>query len=154
MFLDVEAIDSGQFENVILNQIGQCEHFVVLLTTGTARDLGRAGDWVTKELERALELERNVIPILVDDASIEDVSEAFSRRGELLTLNFLHLTSRPVRPGRRCPGRAFPHPAESAGAPNPHGAGTLRGRNPCPAPGELDGRGGGVRRGLSTAHPT
>lgn len=91
VFLDVEAIDSGQLENVILNQIGQCEHFVVLLTTGTARDLGRAGDWVTKELERGLELERNVIPILVDDASIEDVSEAFSRRGELLALNFLRL---------------------------------------------------------------
>lgn len=93
VFMDVEAIDSGRFENVILNQIGLSEHFIVLLTADTARDLGTEGDWVSKELDRALELEKNVIPTLVDDASINDISAAFARRKELLELNFFRLPS-------------------------------------------------------------
>jgi hypothetical protein len=41
VFMDVEDIDSGRFENVILNQIELCEHFIVLLTPDTARALVR-----------------------------------------------------------------------------------------------------------------
>jgi TIR domain len=58
VFMDVEDIDSGRFENVILNQIGLGEHFIVLLTPDTARALGTEGDWVGKELQRALDLEK------------------------------------------------------------------------------------------------
>src|SRR5271154_4360769 len=83
VFMDVEDIDSGRFENVILNQIGLSEHFIVLLTPATARNLGAEGDWVSKELHRALDLEKNVIPVLVDDASINDISSTFARREEL-----------------------------------------------------------------------
>ena len=89
--MDVEDIDSGRFENVILNQIGLCEHFIVLLTAATARDLGAEGDWVSKELDRAMELEKNVIPTLVDEASVSDISSKFTRRKELLELNFFRL---------------------------------------------------------------
>jgi tetratricopeptide (TPR) repeat protein len=93
VFMDVEDIDSGRFENVILNQIGLREHFIVLLTPETARDLGAKGDWVSKELDRALDLEKNVIPTLVDNASAEDISLTFPRRSELLELNFFRLPS-------------------------------------------------------------
>ena len=34
-FLDVEKIDSGSWESVILNQIAARTHFVLLLTPGT-----------------------------------------------------------------------------------------------------------------------
>jgi tetratricopeptide (TPR) repeat protein len=91
VFMDVEDIDSGRFENVILNQIGLCEHFIVLLTPDTARALGTEGDWVGRELQRALELERNVIPVLVDDASVNDIAPGFARRKEVLELNFFRL---------------------------------------------------------------
>jgi tetratricopeptide (TPR) repeat protein len=93
VFMDVEDIDSGRFENVILNQIGLSEHFIVLLTADTARDLGIERDWVSKELDRALELGKNVIPTLVDDASVNDISSTFARRKELLELNFFRLPS-------------------------------------------------------------
>ena len=93
VFMDTEDVDSGRFENVILNQIGLSEHFIVLLTADTARDLGTEGDWVSKELDRALELEKNVVPTLVDDASVNDISSVFARRGELLKLNFFRLPS-------------------------------------------------------------
>jgi tetratricopeptide (TPR) repeat protein len=91
VFMDVEDIDSGRFENVILNQIGLCEHFIVLLTPDTARALGTEGDWVSRELQRALELEKNVISVLVDDASANDISPAFTRRKAVLELNFFRL---------------------------------------------------------------
>ena len=45
VFMDVEDIDSGRFENVILNQIGLCEHFIVLLTPDTARALYYSRDF-------------------------------------------------------------------------------------------------------------
>jgi tetratricopeptide (TPR) repeat protein len=38
-----------------------------------------------------LELEKNVIPVLVDDASVNDISPAFTRRKAVLELNFFRL---------------------------------------------------------------
>jgi tetratricopeptide (TPR) repeat protein len=92
VFLDVEDIDSGRFESVILNQIELCEHFVVLLDEPTMAGLGAAEDWVGRELDRAMEFQKNVVPVLVDGARIEDVSPRFVRRRELLALNAPHLS--------------------------------------------------------------
>jgi len=90
--MDVDDIDSGRFENVILNQIGMREHFILLLTTATANNLGSDGDWVSKELDRALELGKNVVPVLVDETREADVSPSYSQRADLLRLNFARLT--------------------------------------------------------------
>lgn len=91
VFLDVEDIDSGRFESVILNQIELCEHFVVLLDESTMTGLGSSGDWVGRELDRALMFGKNVVPVLVDGASLSSVSPDFVRRRELLELNALQL---------------------------------------------------------------
>lgn len=91
VFMDVEDIDSGRFENVILNQIGLREHFVVLLNVRTARSLGDQRDWVARELARAIELGKNVVPVLIDGATTDDIASAFPRRAELLELNFAQL---------------------------------------------------------------
>ena len=62
VFMDVEAIDAGRFETVVLNEIASRDHFLVLLDSRTCQDLALEGDWVRRELERALELEKNVVP--------------------------------------------------------------------------------------------
>ena len=87
VFLDVENINAGRFETVILNEIGRREHFVVLLTPETCGQLGSPTDWVRRELERALELKKNVVPILLDDTRLEHVSPNFPLRDQLLSLN-------------------------------------------------------------------
>jgi tetratricopeptide (TPR) repeat protein len=91
VFMDVDSIDSGRFDSVILNEIGLREHFVVLLTLETIEDLGRADDWVTRELDRALELGKNVVPVLVDRADLASVPDRFPRRMTLIGLNALRL---------------------------------------------------------------
>jgi tetratricopeptide (TPR) repeat protein len=91
VFLDVEDIDSGRFESIILNQIGSCEHFILLLDEPTMIGLGSSGDWVGRELDRALMFGKNVVPVLVDGSSLNSVSLSFMRRRELLELNALPL---------------------------------------------------------------
>ena len=54
VFLDVEKVDSGRFENVILNELGRRPHFVVVLTPSTVTAIESASDWVRREIEPIL----------------------------------------------------------------------------------------------------
>jgi len=65
-FMDVESLNAGRFENVVLNELGARLHFLAILTPETAAELAAddPGDWVRREFQRALDLEKNVIPIL------------------------------------------------------------------------------------------
>jgi tetratricopeptide (TPR) repeat protein len=76
---------------VILNQIDLCEHFLVLLDEPTMTGMGVDGNWVGREVDRALALGKNVVPLLVEGARLESVSMGFVRRRELLELNALQL---------------------------------------------------------------
>lgn len=66
VFLDVESINNGQFDSIILNQIAARAHFVLILTPGTLERCGEPGDWLRREIEEAMRLERNIIPLLVN----------------------------------------------------------------------------------------
>src|SRR5512135_3446982 len=63
-FMDVESIDSGQFDTVILNQIAARPYFLVILTPGTLDRCAEPGDWLLREMEHALELKRVIIPLV------------------------------------------------------------------------------------------
>ncbi|MBL8152553.1 MAG: toll/interleukin-1 receptor domain-containing protein [Anaerolineae bacterium] len=71
VFMDVESIDSGDFERIILNQIAARAHFVVILTQGAVERFVDPQDWFRREIERAISLERNIVPILVEDFRFE-----------------------------------------------------------------------------------
>lgn len=66
VFMDVENIDSGTFDTIILNQIEARAHFLVILTPGTLNRCVNADDWLRKEIEHAMECERNIVPVLVN----------------------------------------------------------------------------------------
>jgi tetratricopeptide (TPR) repeat protein len=63
-FLDVNTIDSGAFDQIILNQIAARPHFVVLLSPGAFDRCVNADDWLRREIEEAMKLQRNIIPIV------------------------------------------------------------------------------------------
>lgn len=63
-FLDVNTIDSGAFDDIILNQIAARPHFVVLLSPGALERCVNADDWLRREIEEAMRLGRNIIPIV------------------------------------------------------------------------------------------
>jgi len=78
VFMDVESIDSGTFDTIILNQIAARAHFVVILTPGSVERCAEPGDWLRREIETAMELGRNVVPVLAHDFSFGDYRGCFT----------------------------------------------------------------------------
>ena len=72
VFMDVESIDSGQFEKIILAQITARAHFLVVLTPGTLERCREPGDWLKREIEYAMDFGRNIVPILVNEFRFDD----------------------------------------------------------------------------------
>lgn len=71
VFMDVESIDSGAFDQAILNQIASRMHFVVILTHGTMERCKEPDDWLRQEIEHAIEKRRNIVPVMVEDFSFD-----------------------------------------------------------------------------------
>lgn len=74
-FLDFESIDSGSFERIILNQIAARAHFIVLLTPNTLERCTNPNDWLRREIEHALEMKRNIVPLMFDRFDFGDVQQ-------------------------------------------------------------------------------
>src|ERR1700693_2769926 len=66
VFFDYAGIASGDFERVILENIGARAHFLVLLTPSALERCGAPGDWLRREIETALDRGRNVVPLMLD----------------------------------------------------------------------------------------
>jgi len=74
VFIDVESIDSGTFDNVILDQIASRSHFILVLTPGSVDRCGEPTDWLRREVTHALERKRNIVPVLADGFRFEDAA--------------------------------------------------------------------------------
>ncbi|KAG8184993.1 hypothetical protein JTE90_017021 [Oedothorax gibbosus] len=67
VFIDVERLEAGKFDNNLLTSVRQARHFLLVLT---ANSLDRcindtdAKDWVHREIVEALKSQCNIIPIL------------------------------------------------------------------------------------------
>jgi tetratricopeptide (TPR) repeat protein len=66
VFFDFMGIASGDFERVILGNIEARAHFLVLLTPSALERCGQPGDWLRREIETALEMKRNIVPLMLD----------------------------------------------------------------------------------------
>jgi tetratricopeptide (TPR) repeat protein len=66
VFLDYENIDSGAFDQIILNQIRARAHFIVILTPSALERCTDPNDWLRREIETALDEKRNIVPLMFD----------------------------------------------------------------------------------------
>jgi tetratricopeptide (TPR) repeat protein len=66
VFLDYQSIDSGDFSQVILNQIAARAHFVLILTPSALERCVNSDDMVRQEIEHAIALKRNVVPLIFE----------------------------------------------------------------------------------------
>jgi tetratricopeptide (TPR) repeat protein len=66
-FFDFTGIASGDFESVILENIRSRAHFIVLLTPSALERCGDPRDWLRREIETALEVRRNIIPLMLEN---------------------------------------------------------------------------------------
>lgn len=64
VFLDVDTIDNGEFDRIVLRQIALREHFVLVLSRGALERCSDESDWLRREIEQALTLRRNIVPVM------------------------------------------------------------------------------------------
>ena len=66
VFFDFTSIASGEFESAILENIRARAHFLVLLTPSALERCGEPEDWLRREIETALSIQRNIVPLTLE----------------------------------------------------------------------------------------
>jgi tetratricopeptide (TPR) repeat protein len=69
-FLDYRSISSGDWLQVILNQVRARAHFLLILTPTSLERCTNTGDILRQEIEAAVQERRNVIPLLFENADL------------------------------------------------------------------------------------
>jgi tetratricopeptide (TPR) repeat protein len=120
-FMDIESIDSGTFDTIILNQIAARAHFVVILTHDSLQKCADPNDWLRREIEHAIRLQRNIVPIMVEDFSFSQVeAHLVGELKELPRYNALKLISEYFDEGMaRLRSRYLKQPVYGAIVPTP-----------------------------------
>lgn len=72
VFMDVESIDAGQFDTVILNQIAARPYFLVIFTPGSLERCTNPLDWLLREITQAVALQRIIIPLVSPNFSFDE----------------------------------------------------------------------------------
>ncbi len=66
VFFDYLSIKSGDFEQIITENIKARAHFLILLTPSAIERCVEPNDWFKREVEIALHSKRNIVPILLE----------------------------------------------------------------------------------------
>lgn len=91
-FMDIESIDSGAFDAIILQQIAARYHFLVILSPGTLERFSDPDDWLRREIEYAIELNKNIVPLLIDEFSFAGADKYLTGKlSVLLKYNALNM---------------------------------------------------------------
>src|SRR5258705_7252233 len=85
-FFDYQGIASGNFERVILENIRSRAHFLVVLTPSAVERCGEPGDWLRREIEEAMELRRNIVPLMLESFDFGAPATAAHLTGKLAVL--------------------------------------------------------------------
>ena len=92
VFMDVRDLRAGHFDDSLIAKIKQATDVIILITPGSFDRCHEEQDWYRKEIETAIDLDCNVIPLRVENADLplpEDLPESISSlsRHECVTFN-------------------------------------------------------------------
>ena len=87
VFFDFHGVASGDFESVILANIKARAHFIVLLTPSSLDRCDEPGDWLRREIELALDTQRNVVPVMLEGFDFSTPALANHLTGKLSGLS-------------------------------------------------------------------
>lgn len=90
VFFDFNGIASGDFEQVILENIKSRAHFLVLLTPSALERCCEPEDWLRREIETALEARRNIVPVMLEGFDFAMPGIARQLTGTLAPLKSYH----------------------------------------------------------------
>jgi hypothetical protein len=74
VFLDVENLGSGHFDEKLLETIAVTPHFILVLSRDTLTRCHEPEDWVRREILQALNNAKNIVPIMADDFAFDTAS--------------------------------------------------------------------------------
>jgi len=86
VFFDFTGLASGDFESVILDNIHSRAHFLVVLTPSALERCGDPGDWLRREIEAALDSQRNIVPLMLEGFDFGTPSISNRLTGKLAAL--------------------------------------------------------------------
>ena len=66
VFFDYTSINSGDFSQIITENIQARAHFLVLLAPSALEGCARPTDWLRREIEIAMDNQRNIVPIMLE----------------------------------------------------------------------------------------
>jgi len=72
VFLDVDSLAAGHFDQQITNRIRGCDAVVVVLSQGSLNRCLESDDWLRREVREALEQARTLIPITLPGFSWDE----------------------------------------------------------------------------------
>jgi tetratricopeptide (TPR) repeat protein len=72
-FYDIESIKAGQFKTIILNQIAARPYFLLVLMPGTLERCVDDDDWIRREIEEAVALDRVIVPTYTQGFDFDDI---------------------------------------------------------------------------------
>jgi hypothetical protein len=96
VFYDYKGIGSGNFESVILENIRARAHFLVLLTPSALQRCDEPGDWLRREIETALDSQRNIIPLMLEGFDFSTPAIVDQLRDKLAALKRYNALKVPV----------------------------------------------------------
>jgi tetratricopeptide (TPR) repeat protein len=86
VFIDYDGIAGGSFETVILDNIRARAHFLVLLTPTALERCSDPKDWMRREIEAALDSQRNIVPLMFAGFDFRTPTTASHLTGKLAAL--------------------------------------------------------------------
>src|SRR5690606_33215284 len=96
VFFDFLSIGSGSFEKIILSNIESRAHFVVLLTPSALERCNEPGDWLRREIEYAIEMKRNIVPLMLEGFDFNDAAISDRLTGKLSVLKEYNALNVPI----------------------------------------------------------
>ena len=75
VFLDVDEMEAGHFDERLLGTIEDTPNFIVVLSKGCLQGHDETTDWLRKEIEHAIKTERNIIPIIMTGFNFPDSAD-------------------------------------------------------------------------------
>ena len=66
VFFDIDTLTSGKFNEQLLEVIGGCKDFILVLPENALERCADENDWIRREVMCALENKKNIIPVMLD----------------------------------------------------------------------------------------
>jgi len=75
VFYDIDSIRSGDWKQIILDNIKSRAHFLIVLTPSAAERFSEAGDIMRLEIETAIDSKRNIVPLFMEEFQFPSVQQ-------------------------------------------------------------------------------